>query len=289
MSKNVLITGASSGFGKLTVDLLLNKGYTVVASMRGVTGKNAEKAAELEKAGAHIVEIDVTDNASVDSGIADAIAKVGKLDAVINNAGNGVLGLQETFTIDDWKKVFEINVFGVQRINRAVLPHMRENQDGLIIYVSSILGRMALPFYGPYNATKWALEAMAENYRVELSGFGVDNVIVEPGGFPTEFMDNLIRPSDTDRNSGYGQLVEMPKMIFENFEQALKANPAQNPQIVADAILEVIETPKGERKFRVPVDKMGMGDAIAGYNDQLEQVMQGIYGNFGMGDMLKVK
>ena len=108
-------------------------------------------------------EIDVTDEASVESGVASATKQAGGLDVVVNNAGVGVLGLQETFDVDDWKKLFDVNVFGVQRVNRAVLPHMRERGSGLIIFVSSLLGRMTIPFYGPYNASKWALEALAED------------------------------------------------------------------------------------------------------------------------------
>ena len=126
-----------------------------------------------------------------------AVDQAGGLDVVINNAGVGVLGLQEAFTIDDWQKLFDINVFGVQRVNRAVIPGMRARGSGLLIQVASILGRMTIPFYGPYNASKWALEALSENYRTELSGFGVDCCIVEPGGYPTNFMANLMTPSAT--------------------------------------------------------------------------------------------
>jgi NAD(P)-dependent dehydrogenase (short-subunit alcohol dehydrogenase family) len=289
MSKNILITGASGGFGKLTAQTLLEKGHAVVASMRGVTGKNKAVADELKTAGAKIVEIDVTDDASVNKGVKQAIAMAGGLDVVINNAGVGVLGLQEAYTTEDWKKVFDINVFGVQRINREVLPHMREKNSGLVIFISSLLGRIALPFYGPYQATKWALEAMAENYRVELSGFGVDCVIVEPGGYATTFVDNLVRPSDTTRQESYGPMAQAPQASLDNYENVLKNNPQQNPQNVADTIAELIGTPAGQRKFRNPVDKMGMGDAITEYNSHLEKIMQTVYGNFGIGSMLKVK
>lgn len=221
MSKKVLITGASSGFGKLTTQTLLDKGHTVIASMRGADGKNKSIADELATAGAHIVEIDVTNDESVRRGIENAIEKASGLEVVVNNAGLGVLGIQETFTPEDWQKLFDINVFGVQRVNRAVLPQMREKGSGLLIHVSSLLGRMALPFYGPYNASKWALEALAENYRVELSGFGVDSCIVEPGGYPTNFMDKLVKPSDSSRDASYGDFTKMPMELFNNFEGAL--------------------------------------------------------------------
>ncbi|THB71701.1 MAG: SDR family oxidoreductase [Desulfovibrio sp.] len=286
MKQNILITGASGGFGNLTVNALLQKGHRVIASMRGVNGKNASSADELKAAGAHVVELDVTNDNSVNQGVAEAIDLAGGLDVVINNAGVGVLGLMENFTIDDVQKVFDINVFGVQRVNRAVLPHLRDKNSGLIIHISSLLGRMCMPFFGAYNASKWALEALAENYRVELSGFGVDVAIVEPGGYPTTFNDNLLRPSDSSRDAGYGDFAQAPMQSFQGYEQALAGNPAQNPQDVADAVANLVDTPAGQRPFRTVVDKMGMGDPINGYNDQLEQIMTGIYSAFGMGGML---
>ena len=289
MSKKILITGASSGFGKLTADTLLKKGHTVVASMREMEGKNKSVADELKSDGAHTVEIDVTDAESVNQGVQAAIQVAGGVDVVVNNAGVGVIGLQESFTPEDWQKLFDINVFGVQRVNRAVIPQMRHRKSGLLIHVSSLLGRFTLPFYGPYNASKWAMEALAENYRVELSGFGVDVCLVEPGGFPTTFMNSLMRPSDSTRYDSYGEFAQMPEQLFSNFEQALAANPVQNPQNVADAVAELVDTPDGQRRFRTVVDKMGMGDHFNGYNDQLEQITAGIYNAFGMGDLLKLK
>lgn len=208
---------------------------------------------------------------------------------VVNNAGVGVLGIQETFTIDDWKKVFEVNVFGVQRVVRAALPAMRKQGEGLLLQISSLLGRMTIPFYGPYNATKWALEAMSENYRTELSGLGVDVCIVEPGGFPTTFMERLVRPSDNERIKEYGPFAQAPQMALENFEKAMAANPAQNPQNVADAVAKLVDTPAGQRPFRTVVDVMGMGAAIQPYNQQLATLTAQVYNAFGMGEVLKLK
>ncbi len=288
MSLSVLITGAGSGFGKLTSLSLLKAGHRVFASMRAPEDRNKANADELRSAGAEIIEIDVTDENSVQSGIDRAIKISGGLDVVINNAGVGVIGIQENFTIADWQKLFDINLFGVQRVNRAVLPHMRKRKSGLIIYVTSLLGRMTIPFYGPYNASKWAMEAMAENYRSELSGLGIESCIIEPGGYPTDFMDRLIHPSDEARNAEYGDLAKAPIGFAEGFEKALADNPAQNPQDVADAVVHLISQNPGERAFRTVVDKMGMGSPLVGYNEQLEQITSGIYNAFGMGDMLKL-
>lgn len=289
MSKKVLITGANGGFGRLAVNSLLTNGHKVAAAMRGVNGKNAEAAKELEAAGASIVEIDVTDDASVENGVADAIEKLGGLDVVVNNAGVGVSGMQEHFTTDDWHKLFDVNVYGVQRVNRAAIPHLRNQGSGKIIYISSLLGRMTLPFYGPYNASKWALEAMAENYRIELSGFGIENYIVEPGGFETSFFGNLLQPSDQSRNQDYGDFMNAPQQMSEGFSEALANNDLQDPQLVADAILAYVEADKGSLPLRTVVDHMGMGEPLKGYNEQLEGVTRGVYGAFQIDGMLDVK
>ncbi|MEL6558644.1 MAG: SDR family oxidoreductase [Bacteroidota bacterium] len=288
MSK-VLITGANGGFGALTVQTLLKQGHEVVATMRDASSRNKAAADELTSAGAKVVSLDVTNDESVNSGIAEAVELLGGLDVVINNAGVGVLGIQEQFTTEDFKKLFDVNVFGVQRVNRAALPHLRNQGSGLLIHVSSLLGRISFPFYGPYNASKWALEAMAENYRVELSGFGVDSCLVEPGGYPTGFFNSLMQPSDNSQNESYGDMIHAPKHAFDSFEGALAGNPEQNPQNVAEAIVKLVETPAGERPMRTVVDKMGMGDHIEPYNKQLSQIHEGLYNAFGMGDMLKLK
>lgn len=289
MAKKILITGASSGFGKLTTQALLTQGHTVIASMRDIGSRNKPVADELSSAGAHIVEVDVTDDDSVNQGVHQAIELAGGMDVLVNNAGIGVMGLQEAFTADDWQRLFDLNVFGVQRMNRAILPTFRQQRSGLLLHVSSLLGRMTIPFYGPYNASKWALEALAENYRTELSAFGVDACLVEPGGFPTSFIDRLLKPSDTSRQAGYGEMAGAPEAALANFEQTLAANPQQHPQLVADAIVKLVETPAGQRPFRTVVDKLGMGDPIEDYNDHLAEVTRGVYTAFGMAEMLQLK
>ncbi|HOM90954.1 MAG: SDR family oxidoreductase [Bacteroidia bacterium] len=289
MTKKILITGASGGFGKLIVVALLEKGHSVAASMRDINGKNKSIADELSKAGAKIIEIDVTDDTSVNNGVQKAITDLNGLDVLINNAGIGVLGMQEFFTPNDFQKVFDINVFGVQRMNRAVVPYFREKKDGLIVYTSSLLGRIALPFYGTYQASKWALEALAENYRVELSGFGIENCIVEPGGYPTSFNENLMTPSDKSRESAYGDFAKVPEIALQNFENVLKNNPQQDPQKVADAYAELLEKSKGEKPFRTSVDFIGMAEPIQKYNEHHEQIMTGLYTKFGTQGMLSVK
>lgn len=289
MSSRVLITGSSSGFGRLIANKLLQEGHRVVASMRDAGGRNREVAEELRAAGAHVVEIDVTSHTSVREGVAAAREAAGGIDVLVNNAGVGVLGLQEAFTPEDWQKLFDINVFGVQRVTREVLPEMRERGSGLLIFVSSLLGRMVLPFFGPYNASKYAVEALADNYRVELSGFGVDSVVIEPGAYDTGFGERLLSPSDDDRLSKMGDFAHAPMQMMEAFGENMSGEGAPDPQWIADATAKLIAMEPGARPFRTVVDGLGMGDLIEPYNQQHQQLTDGIYNAFGMGEMLKLK
>ncbi|NAS13965.1 SDR family oxidoreductase [Poritiphilus flavus] len=289
MSKKIFITGASGGFGALTTKSLLAQGHQVVGTMRSTSGKNAEVASELKAAGAVLVEMDITEENEVNRAVEEAIESLGGLDVLINNAGVGVLGMQEHFTPEDMQYIFDVNIFGTQRVMRAALPYLRGQGHGLVLFTSSLLGRITLPFYGIYNASKWALEAIAENYRTELSQFGIECCIVEPGGYPTTFMDNLKKPSDSSRVEAYGEFMNAPGLMFENFEKALESNPEQRPQKVADAIVELVDIPSGEKPMRTVVDHMGMGTHVVAYNTQLDQMTHGIYSAFGIEGMLKVK
>ncbi len=288
MKKKILITGAGGGFGKLFVQTLLNNGHEVAGTLRDINGRNKAVSDELTSAGAEIIEMDVTNDDSVEKGVAQAIEVLGGLDIVVNNAGVGVLGIQEQFTPEDLQKVFDINVIGVHRVNRAALPFLRKQGKGSLIHVSSLLGRITIPFYGPYNATKWALEALSENYRVELSGFGIEVSILEPGGYPTAFMDNLIKPSDHSRDESFGEFAQAPQGFFEGFEANLANNPGQNPQLVADALLKVVNTAHGERPFRTTIDTLGMGEHVDNANQLSDQITNGIFTAFGIDGMLKV-
>jgi NAD(P)-dependent dehydrogenase (short-subunit alcohol dehydrogenase family) len=289
MSKKILITGASGGFGVLTVEKLLSKGHQVAAAMRDIDGRNKSTAEKLRALGAVIVELDVTKDDSVTNGVNAAIAQLGGLDVLMNNAGIGSAGMLEFFTTDDFKHLYEVNVFGVQRMNRAVVPHFRNQKSGLIVYTSSLLGRITLPFYGLYQTSKWALEALAENYRAELSTFGIENCIVEPGGFPTAFAENLMLPSDTSQADNYGGFIHAPQKMGENFHNVLMNNPQQDPQRVADAFADLLDIPHGEKPFRTTVDFIGMGAHVEKYNEHLAQVTVGLYTNFGIANMLSAK
>ena len=288
MSQTVLITGTSAGFGRLMSETLLKSGHKVIATMRDVNGRNKENAAYLADKGAVILEMDVTSDDSVNKAIQNALSQVGNIDMVVNNAGVGVSGRQESFEVKDWQRLFDINVYGVQRVLRAIIPHFREKRSGSIVNISSLLGRMVFPYYGPYNASKHALEAMTDNYRIELSQFGIGVNLIEPGGFPTTFMERLITPSDTSREAHYDEVHPTPEEFGAAFGEALASKPEQNPQLVADALLGLVETEVAKRPYRTVVDLMGMGDAVNPYNEAHEGMHKGVFSAFGIDHLLNV-
>jgi NAD(P)-dependent dehydrogenase (short-subunit alcohol dehydrogenase family) len=213
--QRTVITGSSTGFGLLTAKLLLTLGYDVVATMRDSTTRNASKAEQLRSFSTNtsgelrVVELDVTSHTSVASA-AEQIQQLGQVDVLVNNAGVMNVGVTEAYSIDEVKAQFEINTFGPARVAEAFMPQMREQRSGLIINVSSVLGRLNLPFFGVYCASKFALEALFEAYRYELAGFGVDCVIVEPGPYGSELLANSPAPKDQSVLDAYGELAAIP-------------------------------------------------------------------------------
>ncbi|MBK8968517.1 MAG: SDR family oxidoreductase [Lewinellaceae bacterium] len=288
MSKKILVTGASGAFGSLTCKSLVQNGYQVIGTMRSAKGKNEAIAQELQKAGVKLIEMDVTNETSVNKGVAKAIELLGGLDVVFNNAGLGANGIQEMFTAEDMQRVFDVNVFGVQRLMRAILPHFRSQGKGTILHTSSCIGRVTTPFLGVYSASKYALESIAEGYRAELSGFGIESCIIEPGGMPTAFMEGMLQPSDKTRNEGYGDMVHAPDASLNGYVDYIKTNPSQSPQAVADAVLAILEMPHGEKPFRIVVDFMGLKEPIENYNAALRQTTQQIYTANGVDYLLNL-
>ena len=256
MAQTVLVTGSNSGFGRLTVEALARQGYHVFAGMRGLEGKNAAAAQELrslaerEALVLQSVEIDVTDDASVERAIATVVEATGRLDVVVNNAGAAFLGPIEAFTLEQVQQQFDINVFSVVRVNRAAIPYMRQQGSGLLIHVGSIVGRIALPFLGLYGATKFTLEGLIDSYRYELAPFGIDVAIVEPGTFPTPIGGKRQASADSERAALYQEAQAAFTTAF--YAENLSSTPA-NPQAVADAISGVIAQPAGSRPTHIIV------------------------------------
>jgi NAD(P)-dependent dehydrogenase (short-subunit alcohol dehydrogenase family) len=288
MKHKILVTGASGAFGSLTCLKLVENGHQVVGTMRSIQGRNAEIANELKTKGVQLVEMDVTNEESVNDGVKSAIEIMKGIDTVFNNAGIGANGILETFTADDIQKIFDVNVFGVQRLLRAVLPHFRQQGKGTIIHTSSCIGRVTTPFLAAYSASKYALESLAEGYRAELSGFGIESCIVEPGGMPTTFMGAMLRPSDEKRNEGYGEMIYAPDASLNGYVGYLETIPNQRPQAIADAVTNLIETNFGEKPFRTVVDFSGLKEPIENYNNALEETTKGIYTANGIDNLLNL-
>ncbi len=284
----IFITGIAGGFGLPTATALMAQGHQVAGSVRSRTGRNAGTVADLEALGTQIVEMDVTDTASTDAGVADAITAMNGLEVLFNNAGIGSYGIQELMSPEDMIRVFDVNVTGVQRVMRAALPHFRAQGRGTILYTSSLIGRIATPFYGTYCASKWALEAMVECYRTELSGFGVESCIIEPGAMPTAFFDGLVMPDDPAREAQYGEFAAVPAMSAQGLAQMLEATPNQRPERIAEAVTALLALPFGQKPFRTVVDHTGVGPEIERYNTALHDVTRTVLSNFGIADMLRL-
>jgi NAD(P)-dependent dehydrogenase (short-subunit alcohol dehydrogenase family) len=283
---NVLITGTSSGFGFLTVKSLLGAGHSVFAGIRDRGGRGAKAAAALSDVAAtssgtlSILDLDVTEAESVERAVAKAIAAAGHLDVVVNNAGLGTVGQIEGFTPEQFQRVFDVNVFGVQRVLQAALPHMRARKAGLVINIGSGLGRYVLPFLAPYAMTKYALECMTDSYAMELAPFGIEFSLIQPGGFPTNFMAAGMQPGDTARIQSYGEFADAPQKAFAGFGEFMSGPNAPNPQLVADKVVEIIALPSGSRPARAPIDLM-LGQALQAINDTCSAVQQQIAASWG--------
>jgi NAD(P)-dependent dehydrogenase (short-subunit alcohol dehydrogenase family) len=253
VSKTILITGASSGFGRDTAETLHRAGHTVYASMRGVQGKNRDAAEALRKLGVKTVELDVSDDASVKAGVEKVLAEAGKIDVLVNNAGIASAGVTEAFTTEQAKAIFDTNVIGLLRVTRAVLPSMRQKRDGLIINIGSILGRVTFPFVGIYGASKFAVEALTDSLRYEVSQLGVEVVEVQPSGYPTNFFTNLQSPASTEVTKSYGEVGQIPDAMVKTLREGLEGNDAPNPHDVAEAVAKLVGQSKGSRPGRTVV------------------------------------
>jgi len=253
MSKTILITGAGSGFGRDAAQTLADAGHRVFASMRDPAGRNRERANALWAKGIDVVALDVTDDTSVEKGVQGVLAKSGRVDVLVNNAGMASVGVSEAFTAGQLRAMFETNVIGVFRTARAVLPSMRREHDGLIVNIGSILGRVTFPFFGLYGASKFAVEAINDTLRYEVSQFGVEVVLLQPSAYPTSMYSSAQVPADATRTESYGAVGKIPDAMFRRFMCAFQADGAPNLHEVSTALLTLIETPKGARPQRLVV------------------------------------
>jgi len=286
MSKKVvLITGTNSGFGWLTAHSVAALGHQVYATMRDTQGKNADRAKALAAVqNVTVLDVTLTEDGSVQQAVDRVITEAGRIDVLINNAGFSLNGVAESFTTADVQAIFDVNVFAPWRFIKQVLPAMRKQSDGLIINVTSGFGRVAFPFATIYAGSKFGLEGISEGLHYELKRLGIDVAILEPGAFPTEMNQKTQYASDQSVFEGYSAIADMPgKMIAALTGLIQNHNP--DPQMVADAIVKLINAEKGSRPLRTVVDPI-TGKYINAANKAVaEQFGPGLT-LFGMGELL---
>ena len=283
--KIILITGTNSGFGWLAANSCAVLGHTVYATMRDIKGRNADRARTLvQQANIEVLDVEITSEKSVNDAISAIIKKEGRIDVVVNNAGIYTVGIAETFTEGDLDKVMDVDVIGSWRTIRAALPHMRKQGEGLIINISSVAGRFSFTFQTIYISAKFAVEGLTEGLHYEVRPLGVDVVMVQPGAFPTDVWGKIVTGSDSAVIAGYGDLANVPEKIGAGIGQMFE-NLKPNPQLVADAIVKLIETPNGKRPLRTVVDPAtGSFSEIA--NKHVKEQYDHFLTAFGMEAML---
>lgn len=291
----VLITGASTGIGNLTAKALAKAGHDVWASMRGPGDRNAEHAGKLLDAPTgdggrmHVVDLDVTSQESAHEAVAAVIRGSGQLDVVVHNAGHLFVGYVEAFTAEDLLGLLDTNAVGVQRVNRAALPHMRERGTGTLLYVGSTIPISTPPFLGPYVASKAAMDALALTTSYEVNPFGIETVIVMPGAFTegTEHFPHAGHALDDEVTAAYARLDPLVARNEEATSNLFPPDIDPHPRVVADEIVRVLALPVGEKPFRTVVDLTDAG--VAACNDLIRQTREKFVERQGFGELLRVR
>ena len=287
----VLITGCSNGFGFRMVEPLARRGHTVYATMRHPQGRNAGAAAQLQLLAGQglpvrVLEVDITSTEQVDAAVATVLREQGRIDVVVHNAATMPIGVSEAYSVEQFQTLLDTTVVGLHRLNRAVLPHMRRQKSGLLVHVSSVAGRLIAPFQSLYHAAKHAVEAYAEGLRYELSSFGVDSVLVQPGPFHTNLIAASPNPEDMARVDEYGPLAQVPEQIRSVYQQMFAdAAAPTDPEMVVDAIVELIDTPAGERPLRTTI---GIEMGTVAINEAVAPIQAGVLTALGMAHLSDV-
>jgi NAD(P)-dependent dehydrogenase (short-subunit alcohol dehydrogenase family) len=242
--KVALVTGASAGIGQAIARRFLADGWTVYGGARRV-----ERMAGIQSEGAEVLFLDVTDDASMRSAVGAVLSAEGRIDALVNNAGYGSYGAIEDVDIDEARRQFEVNVFGVARMTQLVLPAMREARSGTIVNISSMGGRIWMPIGGWYHATKHALEVLSDALRLETRAFGVRVVVVQPGAIQSEWAglsaDNLEKQSE---GTAYRSFVEPMAFLLRHYDNAA------SPKVVARAVWKAVNSARPRRRYAIPMD-----------------------------------
>jgi NAD(P)-dependent dehydrogenase (short-subunit alcohol dehydrogenase family) len=289
----ILITGASSGFGSLTARRLAEAGHIVYATMRETNGRNAKQVEAARKFAAEkgvdlrTAELDVSSQESTDRAVQQVLTEAGRLDVIVHNAGHMVFGPAEAFTPEQLAELYDVNVLSTQRVNRAALPILRKQGEGLVVWVGSSSTRGGTPPYlAPYFAAKAGMDAMAVSYAGELARWNIETTIIVPGAFTsgTNHFANAGKPSDASRLNEYssGSTAKLSEEIMQGF--ARTAVPDANVTQVADAVVKVVGMPFGKRPFRVHVDPASDGAEVV--NAVADRVRAELLRNMGLADLL---
>lgn len=289
----VLITGASTGIGNLTARALARAGHTVYASMRDPQGRNAGRAGALlelgrsEQLDLRIVELDVQSQDSADTAVRAVTHEAGRLDVVVQNAGHLYAGYTEAFTPQEIARLLDINVLGAQRVNRAALPHMREQGRGILVWVGSTTTVTIPPFLGPYVVSKAAMDSLAVATAYEVAPFGIETTIVMPGAFTkgTEHFPNASGASDQAVTSAYARLDSLLARNEEATSSLFRPDEDADPAAVADEITRILALPFGAKPFRSVVDYTHSGVEIA--TEAADTARQGFIRRMGLDNLLR--
>jgi NAD(P)-dependent dehydrogenase (short-subunit alcohol dehydrogenase family) len=287
----VLITGTSSGIGYATAQNLAQKGYTVFATMRQIDGKNATVAAELRSwatsqgVNLHVLELDVTDNISVQTAVQQVMDVTGRIDVLINNAGIGILGVAEAFTDEQMHRLFETNVFGPMRVVQAVLPTMRQQKEGLLMYISSTGGVIPYPFMGMYGAAKAALDGMALAFNSEVYSLGIDTIVIQAGTHSTPFATKVELSSRQAIWEDYGSIGQAGYAMMDSMTAYFASGLVSTAESLSDHIANYIAMPAGQRPLKVA---LGSGtDGFDALNHTLLPLQVKAIEALGFGQFLK--
>src|SRR3954466_682496 len=293
MGKVIVITGASSGFGALSARALAKSGHTVYASMRDTTTRNAESVADAAKfardnrVDLRMVELDVSSQESCDAAIQEIISENGRLDVIVHNAGHMVFGPAEAFTPEQLGELYDVNVLSTQCVNRAALPQLRKQRQGLVVWVSSSSAAGGTPPYlAPYFAAKAGMDALAVVYARELTRWGIETSIIVPGAFTsgTNHFANAGSPADKARAEDYeaGPYKHFADDVLKGFSAIVP--PDADVSAVAEAIAKVVDTPFGSRPFRVHIDPTQDGAEVV--NMVSDRVRAELLRRIGLSDVL---
>lgn len=242
--KVAMVTGASSGIGKAIVQQLLKEDWIVYGAARRV-----EKMADIEAMGAKVLPLDVTDDDSMTTAVQTLLTAEGQIDALVNNAGYGSYGALEDVPIQEAKRQFDVNVFGLMRLTQLVLPSMRAAKSGTIVNISSMGGRIWMPIGGWYHATKHAVEVLSDALRMETEPFGIRVVLVQPGAIESEWSSIAAQTlRENSQGSAYQSTVEPMAKVLEDYKNA------SSPNVVAKAVSKAVNSRHPKRRYATPMD-----------------------------------